>query len=125
MCSECEKYHKRSQRYSRHQVVNIKDASKERLDSSANRYCQQHDELLKYYCENCKINVCNDCQLSKSHQGHKISLSSEVQKSVKDSLALKITEAEKVKTILDGHVECGKKFKKEIEDEDEKSIKLV
>lgn len=124
LCSECTKYHKRSQRFSRHQLHNIKDAPIERyfLD---NRLCHTHNEYLKYYCEECKVSVCNDCQLSSRHRGHQISLLSEVQKRIKNELSSILEEGESVKTILDGYVECGKSFCQEIKKENEKSIELL
>lgn len=124
LCSECTKYHKRSQRFSRHQLKDIKVASIERyfLDS---RLCHQHHENLKYYCENCKVSVCNDCQLSSCHRGHQISLMSEVQQRIKNELSSNLEEAESVKTILNDYVKCGKDFCQEIEKENEKSIELV
>ena len=123
LCDDCSKYHQRCVRFVGHRLVDVSQAPQQSFASK--RYCSKHTELLKYFCENCQVLVCNDCMVSAQHRKHDILLESEVKEKKINEVKQKLEDIEGFNTTLLQYKKEGEVFKATIEKEDKKSIKLV
>ena len=60
ICTECKDKHKKEQADEPHIIINYEDK---------NYYCQKHIKNMKYYCFQCKVNMCPAC--AKEHLENK------------------------------------------------------
>uniref|UniRef100_A0A7M5XIX3 Uncharacterized protein n=1 Tax=Clytia hemisphaerica TaxID=252671 RepID=A0A7M5XIX3_9CNID len=89
LCQRCTKYHQECVRFVNHKIIDIQNVTKK--ISSPKRYCPKHNELLKYFCQQCKVVVCNDCcMISAQHKNHDITLVSEAIDTAKEELNQKL-----------------------------------
>ena len=123
LCNRCSEYHQGCVRFVGHKLIDISKAPQQSFASQ--RYCSKHAELLKYFCGNCKVLVCNDCMVSAQHKQHDISLESEVKEKKMSEIKQKLENIQVLSSKLSEYKKEGEAFKARIEKEDEKSIKLV
>ena len=123
LCDDCSKYHQRCVRFVGHRLVDVSQAPQQSFASK--RYCSKHTELLKYFCENCQVLVCNDCMVSAQHRKHDILLESEVKEKKINEVKQKLEDIEGFNTTLLQYKKEGEVFKATIEKGDKKSIELV
>ncbi|XP_066910782.1 E3 ubiquitin-protein ligase TRIM56-like [Clytia hemisphaerica] len=123
LCKDCTNYHQRCVRFVGHCIVAVSSVSQESVNQV--RYCAKHKELLKYFCENCKVVVCNDCMISNQHKQHSMSLITEAKEKAKKELKQKLLKGLECKqNLLNTHKE-GENFKKRVEAAEDKSVLLV
>ena len=123
LCGDCSKYHQGCVRFVGHKIVDVSKAPQQSFASK--RYCRKHAELLKYFCETCKVLVCNDCMVSNQHKQHVISLESEVKEKGILDLKQKLENVQESSITLLQYKKEGEEFKAKIEKENEEAIKLV
>ena len=123
LCGDCSRYHQKCVRFVGHKIVDVSKAPQQSFASK--RYCSKHADLLKYFCETCKVLVCNDCMVSNQHKQHVISLESEVKEKGMLDLKQKLENVKKTSITLLQYKKEGELFKAGIEKENEESIKLV
>eukprot|EP00111_Clytia_hemisphaerica_P019743 TCONS_00058268-protein len=92
---------------------------------SPKRYCPKHNELLKYFCEQCKVVVCTDCMVSVEHKQHNISLVSETTAKAKEELKQKLEKMKDKKQTMDDCLQQAKVFYKDVIDEDKVNVELI
>ena len=70
LCIDCDRDHKSVRVLKKHKLLDIDEA--QQLQSQRLPTCDKHpDELIKLYCEDCKMAVCSDCYIS-FHPQHKL-----------------------------------------------------
>ena len=70
MCTKCSSSHKSLQRYQDHKVKRSTEVSKQLVMTGHKKYCKEHDEELKYFCQQCQESICTDCRISDTHRDH-------------------------------------------------------
>ena len=123
LCKKCTEYHQGCVRFVGHKIIDIQDVTKK--STSPKRYCPKHNELLKYFCEQCKEVVCNDCMVSIQHKQHSFSLVSETTAKAKEELKEKLQKMKEKKGKMDYFLLEAKAFYKEVIDEDKASVELI
>jgi len=123
LCKDCTNYHQRCVRFVGHCIVAVSTVSQESVNQV--RYCAKHKELLKYFCENCKVVVCNDCMISNQHKEHSISLLAEATTKAKNVLTKKLKKADLFCNDLLNNMYDGRDFQEKIIEADKKSVALI
>jgi len=87
MCKKCSSGHRSLQRYKDHRLKKAEEVSKQLVMAGHKQYCKEHDEELKYFCQQCQESICTDCRISDTHSEHSHKL-------IKDMLKLKKIEVD-------------------------------
>ncbi|KAG8430899.1 hypothetical protein GDO86_019783 [Hymenochirus boettgeri] len=82
-CPECRRRYRRRPELVRN--LRLRKMT-EQLQSTGNRNCSIHHELLKYYCYVDGVCVCASCDLVGDHRGHKVELLGEASEKKKEKL---------------------------------------
>ncbi|XP_066932669.1 uncharacterized protein [Clytia hemisphaerica] len=123
LCKKCTEYHQSCVRFVGHKIIDIQNVTKKMC--SPKRYCPKHNELLKYFCEQCKVVVCTDCMVSVEHKQHNISLVSETTAKAKEELKQKLEKMKDKKQTMDDCLQQAKVFYKDVIDEDKVNVELI
>ncbi|XP_066929009.1 E3 ubiquitin-protein ligase trim-21-like [Clytia hemisphaerica] len=105
---------------------NIIEKNVSKKISSSKRYCPKHNELLKYFCQQWKVVVCNNCCLiSAQHKNHDITLVSEAIDKAKEELNQKLKKMRESELTM---VEClgkVKEFHQKVAAEEESNGNMI
>ena len=125
LCDSCSSYHLRSTRLIGHTMENINYVSIGTLLQPTEVTCAKHKQVLKYFCDTCKLPCCNDCTLSKHHQTHAFRLLEETIEEDMESLKLFIPFAKQQKEEYDAYLKKAKKYLETAAKCKEESTKVV
>jgi len=138
MCDPCANGHRRMRATRSHKLVEISNCENvgELIARAASRYCHVHlDEILKYYCFNCKVAICVTCFVE-MHVTHTCSdvnkVADEFRSQMKDDIGNMIKTIDKCREII-GEQKKNKnefsckvaEFEREIHDRAERFKELI
>ena len=88
-------------------------------------YCSKHHEVLKYYCQQCKLVICNDCNVSKTHNGHAVALVEEIAEETRRELNEMIEDARKAQNVFNLYINEAKTFLEQVECSKDNSLRVI
>ena len=89
LCAECGAAHKRFKRYRGHNVISVQDLS---VQPKKVHYCSIHSsEVVKLYCETCKMVACRECYLE-GHRQHGYQFVQDARKQLSDKLTFLVED---------------------------------
>ena len=95
MCESCANRHKKSVNFLAHEI------SYKKMFQEKVKKCQEHNEVLKFFCNKCRLFICHECTLSINHSEHTFSLVDELVSDRKEKLKRLVQEAEKKKKTIE------------------------
>ena len=92
LCSLCTNFHQRSKQYKSHSIFELDQVPRTALYQGKIKTCRLHNEVLKYFCEDCNQSICHDCAISNLHKTHCYNDLEEVTQQNKKDLGSLITK---------------------------------
>ena len=95
LCNLCTNFHQRSKQYKSHSIFELDQVPRTALYQGKIKTCRLHNEVLKYFCEDCNQSICHDCAISNLHKTHCYNDLEEVVQQNKKDLEILITKMNK------------------------------
>ena len=131
ICEECKVYHRRARDFKKHSLIDIANQHKNKIKQSIASIvqtvpsCPEHgDEILKFYCTDCKRVICRDC-IPTGHNGHNCTMIDSVKSSGLDRFKKSQVEVDKQSTAVAKAIEEGNNMKKLVADKGQDAKRAV
>ena len=73
LCEECHSLHRRAAFLKKHKIVSLEDTLKGGFgDPIYLPSCPTHNELLKWFCQDCELLICTVCPVVGPHHSHRV-----------------------------------------------------
>ena len=90
LCDRCKRLHGKSPYLKNHHIVHYTEGYKIHKDESV--VCEDHNEILSFFCRTCSKHICNKCLTSKTHRSHEFTDIHTYSEEVTDRIQKKIAE---------------------------------